>query len=110
MHGLSGTQASYAHAATTLTQSPSSRSVSGPVRLDPSPTVPLQDKNERARLFSELHAFRLCTGFRPREDRLRFPLRDRLHSPGQPLDGYSHLQKYHALPYRVKFLIVVRES
>eukprot|EP00752_Nemacystus_decipiens_P006552 g5899.t2 len=65
----------------------------------------LKNNEERARLFRQLHAFRLCTGNRPREDHLRFPLRVNMHLSGQPLDGWSHLPKYHDLPYRVKFLI-----
>lgn len=80
---------------------------SAPSHLAPSRPLLSQNKNERARLFRQLHAFRLCTAPRPREDPLRFPLRVRVHSSGQLLNGYSHLETYHALPWRVKFLVEV---
>jgi len=70
----------------------------------PAPLVPnpsMQDPRERARLFRELHAFRLCRQPRPREAQLRFFARIHAGRPGRPLNDWSHL------PYSVKFLVEV---
>ncbi|CBN76287.1 hypothetical protein Esi_0512_0004 [Ectocarpus siliculosus] len=65
----------------------------------------LEDKSERARLFQELFAFRLCTEPRPRQDHLLSPVRVHTYASGQPLNGWDNLPEYSRLPYSVKFLI-----
>ncbi|CAN0407237.1 unnamed protein product, partial [Ectocarpus sp. 13 AM-2016] len=63
----------------------------------------LEDRSERARLFQELFAFRLCTKPRPRQDHLLSPVRVHTYASGQPLNGWDNLLEYSRLPYSVKF-------
>ncbi|CAN0535726.1 unnamed protein product, partial [Ectocarpus sp. 8 AP-2014] len=62
-----------------------------------------KDKSERARLFQELFAFRLCTESRPRQDHLLSAVRVHTYASGQPLNGWDKLPEYSRLPYSVKF-------
>lgn len=61
----------------------------------------VQDHQERARLFRELHAFRLCRQPRPREAELRYSSRVHALTSGEPLNDWRHLS------FSVKFLVEV---